>query len=166
MARTPRARRLGILLLVAALLPSLTSCGSLLYPERRGQPAGRLDAGVVALDAVGLILFVVPGVVAFVVDFADGAIYLPPSQSADAGPAPVGRELQTVRLSPAELTPQRLEAVVQEHTGRTIRLEPGAYQTRKLDNLRDVSPASLEDLGAEPVPAGVVSESVVSSKPR
>jgi hypothetical protein len=41
-----------------------------------------LDWSVVALDALGLILFFVPGVIAFVVDFATGAIYLPPSHYA------------------------------------------------------------------------------------
>jgi len=54
-----------------------TSCGTILYPERRNQKAGHLDPGVVVLDAVGLLFFLVPGVVAFAVDFTTGAIYLP-----------------------------------------------------------------------------------------
>lgn len=59
------------------LMSQLTACGTILYPERRGQSHGAIDAGVVALNAVGLILFFVPGVVAFGVDFVTGAIYLP-----------------------------------------------------------------------------------------
>jgi hypothetical protein len=34
-------------------------CGTLTYPERRGQPSGPLDWGVVILDGLGLILFVI-----------------------------------------------------------------------------------------------------------
>jgi hypothetical protein len=53
-------------------------CGSILHPERCGQPHGpHLDWKIVALDGLGLLLFFVPGVVAFVVDFCTGAIYLP-----------------------------------------------------------------------------------------
>ena len=55
----------------------LVSCGTILYPERRGQKAGRLDVGVVLLDGLGLLFFLIPGVIAFAVDFATGTIYLP-----------------------------------------------------------------------------------------
>src|SRR4029077_4261404 len=96
----------------------LASCGTLLYPERRGQPAGRLDVGVVALDGVGLLVFLVPGVIAFVVDFATGAIYLPPGYAALAPSA--ATDLRQVRVDPAELTPRRVEAIVQEQTGKTV----------------------------------------------
>jgi len=70
----------------ATLLPTLTGCGSIFYPERVGQPRiGPLDWKVVALDGLGLLLFFVPGVVAFVVDFYNGAIFLPPY--AEPGPS-------------------------------------------------------------------------------
>ncbi|AEF54322.1 hypothetical protein Mar181_1275 [Marinomonas posidonica IVIA-Po-181] len=62
-----------VTLLVAS---QLAACGTILYPERRGQSHGAIDPGVVALNAVGLILFFVPGVVAFGVDFVTGSIYL------------------------------------------------------------------------------------------
>src|SRR5215469_13362952 len=82
----------------------LASCGTILYPERRGQPAGRLDVGVVALDGIGLLLFLVPGVIAFAVDFATGAIYLPPGYAMHA--PEIGTELHKVQVNPAELTPE------------------------------------------------------------
>ena len=128
------------------LIAHMTSCGTILHPERRGQPAGRLDPAIVCLDAAGLILFFVPGVIAFAVDFSNGTIYLPSVQTAHAPPEPAGPDLQTVRLSPAELTPQRLEAVVQERTGRAIHLEPGAYRARRLNNIDAMSTVMLEDL--------------------
>jgi hypothetical protein len=50
----------------------------LFYPERCGQPhSHQIDWKIAALDALGLLLFFVPGVVAFAVDFYTGAIYLP-----------------------------------------------------------------------------------------
>ena len=83
----------------------LASCGTVLYPERRGQPAGRLDVGVVALDGIGLLLFLVPGVIAFAVDFATGAIYLP-SEHALHAPG-MGADLRKIQVDPAGLTPER-----------------------------------------------------------
>ena len=44
---------------------------------RAGRTAARLTGRSPRLDALGLLLFFVPGVVAFVVDFSTGAIYLP-----------------------------------------------------------------------------------------
>jgi hypothetical protein len=62
--------------IVAVLfITQITACGTLLYPERRGQTNGQIDIGVAALDAIGLLFFFVPGVVAFGVDFITGAIY-------------------------------------------------------------------------------------------
>jgi hypothetical protein len=69
-------RRWGIALL-ACVFFTVTACGTILYPERRNQQAGRIDSDIVILDAIGLIFFFVPGVIAFAVDFATGAIYLP-----------------------------------------------------------------------------------------
>lgn len=67
---------------------SVSACGYLIFEERAGQPpGGQLDWGIVALDAVGLLFGVIPGIVAFAVDFSTGCIYLPP-QSAGYGLAP------------------------------------------------------------------------------
>jgi hypothetical protein len=155
MSRSSGAKRLVALFVAAAVLIQSAACGTLLHPERRGQPAGRLDAGIVVLDAIGLIFFFIPGVIAFAVDFSNGTIYLPP-QAADARPASGGQDLRTVRLSPAELTPQRLEAVVQEHTGRAVRLEPGAYRAARLNRPDEFSAATLEGLQSSTTPAEVV----------
>jgi hypothetical protein len=82
-------------------------CGTIMHPERRGQPAGPIDWKVVALDGIGLFLFFVPGVIAFAVDFATGAIYLPPEQySSAAAPAKtplVSVEVPRERLNQAEI---------------------------------------------------------------
>ena len=59
----------------------MTSCATILHPERREQPAGKLDTDMVILDGFGLLLFLLPGVIAFAVDFSTGAIYLPTGES-------------------------------------------------------------------------------------
>ncbi len=139
--------------LTVYLAVHLASCGTLIYPERRGQPPGYLDAGVVALDAVGLLLFFVPGVVAFAVDFATGAIYLPP-------PPPYyslkNEPPRVLHVDPAELTPQRLEIIIANQTGERFRLEPGNYRAMHLARIEDFTPAAVSGLEAAPVSSRVI----------
>ena len=66
---------------VAALLTQMTACGSIFFPDRRGQIDGKIDPMIVVLDAVGLLFYVIPGLIAFGVDFATGAIYYPAEQN-------------------------------------------------------------------------------------
>jgi hypothetical protein len=127
-------RRLGSAL-IAVILCSVMGCGTILYPERRGQPAGPIDAGVVLLDAVGLLVFFVPGVVAFAVDFATGAIYLPKGQSRSKildleGPNR-SSELELERHPLEERTLAGVEAALRKYRGIDVdlrasaRIEPG-----------------------------------------
>lgn len=138
-------------LIGAAGVCGTVGCGSVLHPERCGQPHSRdIDWSIVALDGLGLLLFFVPGVVAFVVDFATGAIYLPadcchgphfPSHTPGYPPPPDFQPAYDVLPAPSpnpqaslrydlkrlvvpreELTPQRIEQVVASHTGSPISL--------------------------------------------
>ncbi|HVN40682.1 MAG TPA: hypothetical protein VMW19_21150 [Myxococcota bacterium] len=79
-------------LVCAALVLHLAGCGTLLYPDRQGQKGGRVDPGIVVLDGVLLFFFIVPGLVAFGIDFYTGAIYLPGGHGhhAQVVPAPGG----------------------------------------------------------------------------
>jgi hypothetical protein len=52
-----------------------TGCGTLLYPQRRGQTGGHVDTGVVVMDGLWCLVFIVPGVIAFIVDFSNGTVY-------------------------------------------------------------------------------------------
>jgi len=123
-------------------------CGTIFYPERRGQPSGRLDWGVVLLDGIGLLLFFVPGVVAFAVDFASGAIYLPPDPPPypPAGDVPI--ELSQIKLERDRLTPIEIARAVSAETGRDFELEEGRYYTARLSDLDGFWPA-LDGLAAE-----------------
>jgi hypothetical protein len=66
--------------LAATLLTQLAACGTLFFPDRRGQIEGKVDPVVVGLDAIGILFYVIPGLIAFGIDFATGAIYLPNDQ--------------------------------------------------------------------------------------
>ena len=145
--------RLGITLMLGAALFQ-ASCGTILYPERRGQPHGRLDLGVVALDGICLVLFLVPGIIAFAVDFATGAIYLPP-EPVYGGPM-FSKAPHEIRVDPAELTTRKVEEIVREQTGKKINLEPGSYRAMPLESLDDLNPENVAGLEAEARPAQVI----------
>jgi hypothetical protein len=130
----------------AGSLTLVTGCGMILHPERRGQPpGGGLDWSIVALDGIGLLLFFIPGVIAFAVDFATGAIYLPPGYGAAERPAS-DEQLVEVRVPPHELSPQRVEQVASQHAGRDVRLVARKFLTAPLAKLADFWPTreSLE----------------------
>ena len=48
----------------AVLIIELAGCGTILYPERKGQKGGRIDPGIAVLDGLGLLFFIIPGVIA------------------------------------------------------------------------------------------------------
>ena len=129
-------RRQFIVMAFTGLSAAVVSgCGTILHPERRGQPAGRLDWKIVALDALGLILFFIPGVIAFAVDFATGAIYLPNTYVGQATGATASRELVTVKVPDEKLTPAKIEEVVSKHAQREVRLLPGQYETAEMNSV-------------------------------
>lgn len=69
--------RVACLSALCCFVLQTTGCGYVLYPERRGQTGGELDPAVIIMDGLSLLLFVVPGVIAFAVDITNGTIYLP-----------------------------------------------------------------------------------------
>ena len=93
-------------------------CGTILHPDRVGQPRiGRIDPAIAVLDGVGLLLFVVPGAVAFIVDFATGAIYLPPGGYGQLDNEKIDpSQCEVVHVPPQELTREKLETVLSERT--------------------------------------------------
>ena len=97
-----RIKRNSSMIVSIALAFSLTACGTIMYPERKGQTGGRIDPGVAVLDGVGLLVFLIPGIVAFAVDFSNGTIYLPGGHRAHLS----ANELQQLKqgeISKAEL---------------------------------------------------------------
>jgi hypothetical protein len=103
-------------LISAVLIVELAGCGTILYPERKGQKGGRIDPGIAVLDGLGLLFFIIPGVIAFAVDFTTGAIYLP------GGPRKSSifledEKIVIVRVNPKELNEEVIAEVVRRETG-------------------------------------------------
>ncbi|AZD10718.1 hypothetical protein C4K26_5350 [Pseudomonas chlororaphis] len=105
--------------LVATLLTQLTACGSIFFPDRRGQIDGKIDPLVVALDAVGLLFYIIPGLIAFGVDFATGAIYLEPDKTAQIDP----HKLQQAIGADGQVDKLKLQAILESELGRSFPLD-------------------------------------------
>jgi hypothetical protein len=145
--------------LVAVIALVSTSCGTLLYPERRGQPRGVIDSGVLLLDAVGLIFFVVPGLIAFAVDFSTGAIYYPPAPY--GGPVTQNGfrrdDLVRVEVPKDELTQAKIEQVVSQETGKPVHLEPGKFRASEMSDIDEFGEQAAHlDGSADDAPPTVV----------
>jgi len=78
---------LSSLLLSLLLLVPVTGCGTLMFKERQDQEhTGRIDPNVAIMDGIGLLFFVIPGLVAYGIDFYTEAIYLPNHVARGEGP--------------------------------------------------------------------------------
>lgn len=125
----PHRFRTALTLFLASTVVWITSCGTIFHPERVGQPrSGRLDLSIVLLDGLGLLLFFIPGVIAFVVDFATGAIYLPPGYGDTGDPS----QWRVVHVPKDELTREKIAEVVSRETGRPVDLDSDRLLVERL----------------------------------
>lgn len=104
--------------LAAILLAQLSGCGTLFYPERRGQLKGQIDPAIAALDAIGILFFVIPGLIAFAIDFATGAIYLPEGRYSVAP-----ERLREAVGSDGHVDHARLRAILRDELARDLPLD-------------------------------------------
>jgi hypothetical protein len=125
-------RRPAAACLIASLLLQ-AACGTILYPERRGQKGARIDPGVAVMDGIGLLFFILPGVIAFAVDFGDGCIYY---QSSDKR-ASAGDALKKVQVDLGKGA-HEIEKAIKEKTGASIRLDDPALRVVELDSVDDL----------------------------
>jgi len=104
-----------VAIFIAIMTVQLSGCGLVLHPERKGQRSGNLDPAIAVLDAAGLLLFVVPGLIAFGVDLYYGTIYLPGTAlNLDED------ELNMLKQIDGQLNPEALAKFVSGKTGKTI----------------------------------------------
>lgn len=104
--------------LAVSLLTQLTACGSIFFPDRRGQIEGRIDPLVAGLNAIGILFYVIPGLIAFGIDFATGAIYLPSGQYSVAP-----EQLQDAIGADGQVDPAKLKAIILRGTGQDLPLD-------------------------------------------
>lgn len=137
--------RTAFTLFLASAVVWMTSCGTIFHPERVGQPrGGRLDLSIVLLDGLGLLLFFVPGVVAFIVDFATGAIYLPPGYGDTSDPT----QWRVVHVPKDELTREKIAEVVSRETGRPVDLDSEELFVEKLRTIDEAAGKIAESADA------------------
>lgn len=134
---TNRQRLTGGLLIVSLLAQA--GCGTLLYPERRGQLGGQIDPTVAVLDGIGCLFFVIPGLIAFAIDFTTGAIYTP------GGRYSVAPDLLRKATEPdGSINHARLRSVILQQTGQDLPLEHSQLI------IKPATPAQLASLTLPP----------------
>jgi len=97
-------------LLVATLLTQLSACGTLFFP---------IDPVVAGLNAIGILFYVIPGLIAFGIDFASGAIYLPGGLTSQVDP----QDLQNVVDADGKIDTAKLKALIEMQTGHSLPLD-------------------------------------------
>jgi len=121
-------------LVCVVLIVQLAGCGTMMYPERKGQKSGRIDAGVAVLDGLCLLLFIIPGVIAFAADFSNGTIYLPGTArgSLDLN------NIKQVKFDPKHYTNATIEKIIKEETGYSVKLGQENMQISRLKSIDDM----------------------------
>ncbi|MCC5903815.1 MAG: hypothetical protein JJT87_18020 [Halomonas sp.] len=110
---------------VGVSIVALSGCGTLFYPERKGQLSGDVDPVVAIANSVGLLFFIVPGVIAYAVDFSNGTIYLPSNSSAS---------VDIHRLDDS-MDVAALEKLLSDKAGQPVSLENELIMIEEVDSL-------------------------------
>jgi hypothetical protein len=105
-----------------------------MYPERKGQKDGRIDAGVAILDGIGLLFFIIPGVIAYAVDFSNGTIYLPNTARGSLDP----KDIKQVKFDPKHYTNATIENIIKEETGYEVKLNQDNMKISRLKSIDDM----------------------------
>jgi len=121
-------------LVCAVLIVQLAGCGTIMYPDRRGQKTGSLDVGVVLLDGIGLLFFLIPGVIAYAVDFSTGAIYLPGTSRGSLDL----KDIKQVKFDPKHYTNAAIEKIIKEETGYAVKLNQVNLEISRLKSIDDM----------------------------
>jgi len=131
-------RKVLVTTIIFALFLQISACGYLIYPERRGQPKGKIDLSVALLDGLGLLVFLIPGIIAFAVDFTSNTIYLPPGRSSINNSTT--DEMIALRIPKHEFNKEGIEKILKEHSGLKIDLASNnvyVYEANDMDEVRN-----------------------------
>ncbi len=131
-------KRVISFMLATVLVINLMACGIILHPERKGQTGGRVDFGIVALNGLGLLFFLVPGIIAFAIDFSYGTIYLPGGKRAYL----TEKELDQIS-SNGEVSLDALSSIIQTKTGSEVSLDSKDLRVSYLQSVNQL-PANFD----------------------
>lgn len=142
-------RKVVTVVLCAVLLPQMASCGTIIYPERQNaRHSGQIDIAVALMDGIGLLIFIIPGVVAFAVDFHTGAIYLPkghPNIRKHKRSDNESHPIKVIQVAPEKLSSETISGIVTLETGYSVRLDDPALLVKKAGEGADLV-AELEKI--------------------
>lgn len=133
-----RLSRTLYFLFCAVFVFQSVGCGTLMYPERRGQRDGRIDVGVAVLDGVGLLFFLIPGVIAYAVDFSNGTIYLPGTSRGAMRSSLELKDIKQVKFDPKHNSLASIEKIIKEQTGCEVSLARSSMRIVKLKSTDDM----------------------------
>ncbi len=126
----------GVLSVVISfvLILQLVGCGTIFHPERKGQASGRIDPAIAILDGIGLLFFIIPGVIAYAVDFNNGTIYLPGTSRSSLDI----EDMKQVKFDPADKSMANIERIIQRETGCDLSLNRDSIQISELKSTDDM----------------------------
>lgn len=125
-------RRIMMAGLAAGTASLLSSCGTIIYPDRVNQEKrGDIDPIILGLDAVGLLFFIIPGIIAFAIDFGTGAIYFPEGHKKGQRENTIFDKLD----SQVKLDQNEIERVVSARTGKAVNLNKDGVQVMRIAHL-------------------------------
>lgn len=128
MIRKTLTRMIAVSLSTVMVL-QLTACGTVFYPERKGTKSGEIDPIVAVADAIGLLFFFIPGVIAFAVDFNNGTIYKSGKKHSSLTPA----ELKSISPN-GKLDKKALSVLMSQKLGLAVNLDSSSLQMKKFNN--------------------------------
>ncbi|SDN05708.1 hypothetical protein [Vreelandella arcis] len=123
MQRTVKRWLKGVVIGVTVI--AISGCGTIFHPERKGQMSGDIDPAVAAANGVGLLFFIVPGVIAYAVDFSNGTIYLPSRTSSEIETKPWDDNMDVAAL----------EKLLSEQAGQPVTVESELLMVEEVDSL-------------------------------
>ena len=126
--RRPFKQAVAMVLLSSMIATS--GCGFLLYPERKGQQNEGIDPVIAVLDAAGLLIHPVLGIVAFAVDITNGTLFLAPGEKSaidrwlsEASPAGTDQPAWTALDFIDEPSAEAIAERISRHTGEQVTAE-------------------------------------------
>ncbi|KPQ21622.1 hypothetical protein [Halomonas sp. HL-93] len=110
---------------IGAAVIAISGCGTIFHPERKGQLGGDIDPAIAVANGVGLLFFIVPGVIAYAVDFSNGTIYLPSQTSSDIDMQPLDENIDVAAL----------EKLLSERVGEPVTLDSELVKVEEVESL-------------------------------
>jgi len=88
---------------------------------------------IILLDAAGLILFLIPGVIAFAVDFSIGCIYMSNGKHSNK----TINDIKVARFNPRSTSPSDLTRLIEQSAGKKVEFTDKRMLAYGLDETKD-----------------------------